>query len=327
MSHRISAAALTAVLLATLSCPSAALAYSVVLRWTGSSDPVIHGYHVLVRAVGGDERAPIDVARPGRDGAGNYQATIGDLDVATTYAFAMSAYDAAGREIARSNERTIGYSAAAGVVDSDHDGLSDAAEDRNLNLRRDAGETDRTVADSDGDLVPDGLETAYGGDPLAPGSPSCTPLDFDAFKVSGRGTATAGWDAELDDVALATTARGKRSTAIGVGYPRKGKAALTEPLLVTRLRSNAPFRIEIQARSTAGKVYRLRYDGHGKGTRVGKRRLQRDLGRHFSGERYESIGIDVAAEIAAMDPGAVFASVERISVRGDLVMQRLHVCR
>jgi hypothetical protein len=327
MSHRISAAALTALLLVSLSSPGAALAYSVVLRWTGSSDPVVQGYHVLVRTVGGDERAPIDVARPRRDGAGNYEATIGDLDVTTTYAFAMSAYDAAGREIARSNERTIGYAEAAAVVDSDHDGRTDADEDRNLNLRRDAGETDRSVADTDGDLVPDGLEVAYGGDPLTAGSPACAPLDFDDFRVSGRGTATVGYDAELDDLALATTARGKRSTAIGVGYPQKGKAALASPLLVTRLRSNAPFRIEIQARSTAGKVYRLRYDGHGKGTRVSKRRLQRDLGHYFTGERYESIGIDVAAEIAAMDPGAVFASIERISVRGDLVMQRLHVCR
>jgi hypothetical protein len=326
MWHRTSL--LTAALLAQiiLASPSVATAYDVMLRWSGTDDPAIAGYHVIARAVGGAELPPVDVARPRRDGTGQFTATIGDFDVATSYVFTLSAYDAHGFELSRSNERSISYAEAAAVVDSDHDGRTDAEEDVNLNLQRDAGETNRLVADTDGDLVPDGIEIGYGADPLTPGSPSCAPLDFNDMRVVGRGTASVGFNPDLDDFALVTQPTGRRSTGIGVMYPREGKGSLTSPLIVTRLLDNDPFRIEIQARSTAGKLYRMRYDGHGSVTRITKRRLRRDLGAHFAGDQYQSIGIDVAAELAVMDPTAVLATIERISVRGSLVMQRLHLC-
>lgn len=313
--------------LAVLAMPALASAYSVMLRWSDHDDGAVAGYRVIVRPAGEPERPPIDVARPRRDAMGQYQATIGDLDVTVSYVFALGAYDTAGRELGRSNERAIGYAQAAAVVDSDRDGRTDAEEDANLNLVRDAGETDRLVADTDGDLVPDGLEIAYGADPLTPGSPACAPIDFSEMRVVGRGTADVVFDPDLGADALVTEPKGRRSTGIGVMYPREGRGSLASPLLVTRLLDDDAFRVEIQARSTAGKLYRLRYDGHGSVTRITKRRLRRDLGAYFAGDRYEAIGIDVAAELAVMDPTAVFAAIERISVRGSLAMQRLHVCR
>jgi len=182
------------------------------------------------------------------------------------------------------------------------------------------------VADSDGDGVPDGLEREFGSDPLDGNSPNCGPLDFTEFRVVGSGTADVGYDAELDDLALATTPFGTRSTSIGVLYPQYGTGDLREPLLVTRVRANDAFRIEIHARSIDGKLYRLRYEGHGRINRTTKRRLRRSLGDHFTGERYEPIGIDVAGEIGRMDPGAVFDHVERITVRGSLLLQRPQIC-
>ncbi len=137
----------------------------VAVRWTGD-DASIAGYRLYVRPAGGAERAPIDVPRPRHDGSGRFETVVDDLDVETTYTFAISAYREDGTESDRSNSYTIGYAQAAAIVDSDHDGLTDAEEDRNLNLRLDAGESDRLVADSDGDDVPDGLERDFGSDPL-----------------------------------------------------------------------------------------------------------------------------------------------------------------
>jgi hypothetical protein len=323
--HAPAATRAIVLLLASL-LPSSAWAYSVAVRWTGSDDPSIAGYRLFIRPAGSPERAPIDVPRPRRDGRGHFEAVVSDLHVETTYTFAMSAYDENGTESDRSNSYTIGYAQAAAVVDSDHDGLTDAEEDRNLNLRVDAGETDRLVADTDGDEVPDGLEREFGSDPLDGSSPSCAPFDFAQFRVVGSGTADVGFDDELDDLALAMTPAGLRPTSIGVMYPQYGRGTLAEPLLVTRVRDDQPFRIDIHARSTAGKLYRLRYEGQGHINRTTRRRLRRSLGDHFTADRYELIGIDVAAELERMDPGAVFDHIERLTVRGELIMQRPRVC-
>ncbi len=316
-----------AVVFALLGLASQASAYSVAIRWTGSGDPWIAGYHLHVKPAGGDERPAIDVPRPRHDGAGHFQSVIGDLDVATTYTFTITAYSQNGIESDRSNSYTIGYAQAATVVDSDHDGLVDAEEDRNLNLRVDPGETDRLVADTDGDEVPDGLEREFGSNPLDANSPSCGPLEFSQFRQVGVGSAEVGWDAELQDLVVAMTPAVLRSTAVGVMYPQYGKGSITEPLIVTRVRDNDPFRIEIHARAINGKLYRLRYDGLGRIDRVTRRRLRRSLGDHFTGERYELIGIDVAAEMQRMDPTAIFDHIERLTVRGSLLMQQPSVCR
>lgn len=315
-----------ATVLALLTSPACAAAYTVAVRWTGTNDATIAGYHLYVRPAGGSERAPIDVPRPRHDGSGRFEALVGDLQVETTYTFAISAYREDGTESDRSNSYTLGYAQAAPVIDSDHDGLTDAEEDGNGNIRFDAGETNRLIPDTDFDNVPDGLERVFGSDPLDSNSPSCAPLTYSDFRVTGKGTANVGYDPELDDLALATTPAGLRSTSIGVMYPQYGRGQLTDPLLVTRVRDNDQFRIEIQARSTDGKLYRLRYEGQGRINRMTKRRMRRSLGDHFTGERYELIGIDVAADIAKMDPTAVFATIERISLRGSFVMQQPQVC-
>ena len=70
----------------------------------------------------------------------------------------------------------------------------------------------------------------------------------------------------------------------------------------------------------------MRYEGLGKIDRVTRRRLRRSLGDHFTGDRYELIGIDVAAEMNRMDPGVSFDHIERLTVRGSLVMQQPRVC-
>ncbi len=312
--------------LTLLAGPTAASAYSVAVRWTSTSLASAAGYHVYVRPAGGPERAPIVVPLPRHDGSGRFETVIDDLQIETTYTFVMSSYGYDGTESDRSNSYTIGYAQAATVIDSDHDGLTDAEEDVNLNQRVDAGETDRLVADVDSDGVPDGLERELGADPFDPNSPSCGPLDFSEFRVVGTGVANVGWDAELEDLALATTPAGSRATSVGVMYPQWGKGNLREPVLVTRIRTNDAFRMDVHARSTDGKLYRLRYEGQGRIDRTTRRRLRRSLGDHFTSERYELIGIDVASEIGRMDPGAVFDHIERVTVRGDMVLQRPQIC-
>ena len=182
------------------------------------------------------------------------------------------------------------------------------------------------VADGDFDGVPDGLEREFGADPVDPNSPSCGPLDFSEFRVVGSGSANVDWDDELEDLALATTPVGVRATSVGVMYPQWGKGNLRQPLVVSRIRTNDAFRIDVHARAIDGKLYRLRYEGHGHINRTTRRRLRRALGDHFTGARYELLGIDVASEIGRMDPGAVFDHIERLTVRGDMVLQRPQVC-
>ena len=324
--HHTSSWAALAIAICMLIVPASALGYSVTLKWTSREDASVAGYHVYVRPADGPERPAVDIPRPQRDSHGHFEGSIGDLQVEKTYTFELSAYAYDGTESDRSNAFTIGYAQASKVVDSDHDGLTDAEEDRNGNLRLDAGETNRLVADSDFDNVPDGIERQFGSDPLDPNSPSCGPLSYSDFRVVGKGTANVGYDAELDDLVLATTSAGKRPTSIGVTYPQYGKGTLKDPLFVTRVRDNDEFRIEIQARSTDGKLYRLRYDGQGGIDKMTKRRLRRSLGDHFTGDRYELIGIDVAADMAQMDPTAVFSHIEQISMRGSLVMQQPLAC-
>jgi thrombospondin type 3 repeat protein len=326
MTGRTAPWAALAIVIAMLTMPVSAGAYTVSLRWTNRDDPNVAGYHLYVRPADGPERPPIDIPRPRHDGSGRFEGLIGDLEVEKTYTFELSSYSADGTESDRSNSHTIGYEQASTVVDSDHDGLTDAEEDRNKNQRVDPGETNRLVADSDSDGVPDGAELELGSDPLDPNSPSCRPLTYSEFRVVGSGTANVGFDAELNDLAVATTPGGPSPTSIGVTYPQYGKGNVTEPLFVTRVRDNDPFRIEIRARSIEGKLYRLRYEGHGRLNRMTKRRLRRSLGDHFTGERYELIGIDVAADIARMDPTALFDHIERITMRGSFVMEQPRVC-
>jgi hypothetical protein len=321
--HALSAA--LAIWLWTLAAPATVLAYSVALRWTAADDATIAGYRIYVRPAGGSERAPIDVPRPRHDGSGRFKAVLSDLDVATTYIFTMSAYDEYGTESVRSNAHSIGYAQAAAVVDSDFDGLPDAVEDRNLDLNRNSGETDRLNPDTDGDGVPDGLEVAYGSDPLTPGSPTCTSIDPATLRPVGAGTLNLVDDA--GEPTLVMDASGRRGTSFGVVYPGNGKATIGSPLLVTSIRTDDAFRIEVRARSTAGKLYRMRWVSRSRAvTWSTRRRMTRALGDQFSLDRERMVGFDIAAEMAAMDPAAVFASIERITVRGEMLLGPVRTC-
>lgn len=62
------------------------------------------------------------------------------------------------------------WASATGLADSDGDGLSDLAEDTDLDGVKDSGETDATNADSDQDGALDGEELAAGTDPNSKGS-------------------------------------------------------------------------------------------------------------------------------------------------------------
>ena len=323
---RVPLYAAAATLLSLLHGSTNASAYSVAVRWTDAADQAVAGYRLYVRPAGGVERPAIDVPRPRHDGSGRFETRVGALDVETTYTFALSAYSADGTESERSNSHSIGYAQAAKVVDSDYDGLVDADEDVNLNRRVDDGETDRLVADTDGDEVPDGLERQLGSDPFDPQSPSCGPLSFSEFRSVGYGATSVGWDEELGTFVLATTPSGRVPTGVGVMYPQYGRGDLDDPIFVTRVRDNDPFRIDIRVRSTDGKMYRMRLEGHGRVDRATRRRLRRSLGTHFTGERWQLIGFDVEAELRRMDATAVFSHVERLTVRGSLAMEEPRVC-
>lgn len=143
-------------------------AYRARLSW----QPVagVAGYKVYAKQNGYPDFVAIDVGAPVPDAAGVLHYEQPGLLVESTNTFALASYDAARTESARSNELAIDYARAASVVDSDGDGLTDAREDVNLNLVRDAGETDRLRADTDADGTSDGAEVAAGTDPTNPSS-------------------------------------------------------------------------------------------------------------------------------------------------------------
>jgi hypothetical protein len=317
--------ALATISIQHLVAPVSARAYSVALQWIGGGD-AIAGYRIYVRAAGGDERPPIDVPSPRHDGSGQFKAVLSDLDVTTTYTFTMSAYDAYGAESDRSNAQSIGYAQAATVVDSDYDGLTDAAEDRDLDMCRTGAETDRLKPDTDGDGVPDGLEVEYGSDPLTAGSPTCASLDTATFRPLGAGTASIVDDG--NGPTLMIDAAGQRGTSFGVMYPANGKGAVTDPLLVVNVRTDDAFRIEVRARSTAGQLYRMRFLSRSRVVQWStRRRMTRALGDSFTVDHERMLGFDIAAEMQAMDPSAVFGSIERVTVRGEMLLGAVRTCR
>ena len=149
-------------------------AYQVRLAWRPVSGAA--GYRLYARQNGYPDFIAVDIGLPTADAAGVLHYAHGGLLVESTHTFALATYDAARVESTRSNELTVGYASAARIVDSDGDGLTDAAEDPNLNQTRDSGETDRLRSDTDGDGTSDGLEVAAGTDPLnAASKPGPTP--------------------------------------------------------------------------------------------------------------------------------------------------------
>lgn len=151
-------------------CAASADAYDAQVAWSpvaGAS-----GYRVYVRQ---DQQfygtgTDVGAGTAGADGIVRYVLT--SVAAGATSYFAVTSCDAAGNESAPSNELSIDYASVAALVDSDGDGLTDAAEDVNLNHLVDAGETDARQWDTDGDGLSDGTERAGGSDPLNPNDPA-----------------------------------------------------------------------------------------------------------------------------------------------------------
>jgi hypothetical protein len=307
--------------------PVGAAAYDVQVRWDASDEAGVAGYHLYVREGDGAYGAPRDIVADVA-GIGGVATVLSDLAVEGTYTFAVTAYTADGRESERSNERTIDYAEAAAVVDSDGDGLTDAEEDTNLNGVRDPGETDRLLADSDGDLVPDGVERERGTDPLDATSPACDALAFTDFAFGRNGVAEIAYDAAVDGTVLHATATSPAPLRFKASYPAHGMASIHGPVLVTAVRSAKRFRIEIAVRSTLGKRYTLRYQGNGGADRRAGRTLKLALGKQFDvSEGYASIGRDLSADLARIDANAVLGTITKVRIRGDYVMRELRVCQ
>jgi Fibronectin type III domain len=323
--HREHARTLLALLTWQLLFPLAAGAYTVKLRWDAPGDSAVAGYRLYVREDGGDYGAPRDVVpESAPDGL---TTSVGDLAIEHTYTFALTAYTADGRESARSNERTIGYPEAAAVVDSDGDGLTDAAEDVNLNGVQDPGETDRFLADSDGDLVPDGVERARGTDPLDPLSPACDALPFADFGFGRGGVAEVAYEPALGDTVLRATTTARAPLRFNAVYPARGSVGVAAAVFATELRSARRFRIEVVLRSTRGRRYTLRYEGNGGADRRAGRTLTVALGGDFAGDGYVAIGRDLVADLARLDPNAELATITRIRLRGEYTTGALQLCQ
>jgi len=139
--------------------PANALAYSALVRWQPSTSGSIAEYEVYRRTSTGIYGA----SEPGTpsSGGGILSLVVSNLDVRTDYVFRVKAVATSGTS-PLSNEVRIGYLDVAAFVDSDGDGLKDGQEDVNLNRLVDAGESDPTRADSDGDGVGDPADTCEG---------------------------------------------------------------------------------------------------------------------------------------------------------------------
>jgi hypothetical protein len=167
--------------------------YGVRVRWAPSPSPDVVGYEVYRRTVPGSYGA----AEPGIPSSsdGVLSLVVANLDVQTDYAFEVRAVAASGSS-ALSNELQIGYSDVAPLLDSDGDGLTDAAEDVNLNRLVDAGESNPDLADSDADGVgdlEDACEGTVPGDIVGAIGCACAQLTCDDGDVcNGAEACTAG---------------------------------------------------------------------------------------------------------------------------------------
>jgi hypothetical protein len=161
--------------------------YSVRLRLRPSDSSNVAGYHVYVQPEGSGAGEAYDVGTPPSDGGGHLAVVVPGLDVRTTYVLAASMYSPGGSESPLSNTLTVGYRDAAHFVDSDHDGLTDGAEDENLNQVVDPGETDPENPDTDGDGVLDGGDWCQGTSAAlavdTSGCPYCGPLELGEFRA------------------------------------------------------------------------------------------------------------------------------------------------
>ncbi len=197
--------ALAAVLLAASAAD--AVTYGVRVRWSPSAGTTVAGYRVSVRAVSGASLPVVDAGLPAPGPDGALAAQVQGLDGRTDYAVTVTAYDGGGAESAPSNAIAIGYAQMASRIDSDGDGLTDAAEDPNLNRIVDAGESSALRTDSDGDGVGDAADqcedTAAGAAVNAAGCScaqvTCTPPPGGTYTIWPSTAAPARADLGPED--------------------------------------------------------------------------------------------------------------------------------
>lgn len=103
-------------------------AYGVRLRWKPVADSPVTGYRVHVWAGDGVPEPTVDVGLPAGAADGTLSSVVTGLDPHTEYALAVSATLATGAETPPSNIVRIGYAQVASVIDSDGDGVKDAAD-------------------------------------------------------------------------------------------------------------------------------------------------------------------------------------------------------
>lgn len=168
------------------------------LAWTETSGAVTYNVHVRYEGT----LALHPVAGSGQSG-GLLTITIPDLPLGPQIFFSVSTIAEQNEESGESNVLSLTYAAVAAVVDSDGDGLTDAEEDVDLDRRVDPDETDPDLPDTDGDGAGDGIERAFGTDPLDvdtdddgldDSEDGCQDFDLDGFGLPGLYFTSCGPD-------------------------------------------------------------------------------------------------------------------------------------
>jgi len=133
---------LVSLLIFSVCLASPALGARVMLEWDQVSNSDVDGYRVYYGTSSRDYTKPIEISDPGKT-----QVTVENLDMETTYYFAVVSYKG-------TRESDYSREVRHTPTDSDGDGLSDYDETHFY-------PTDPGVADTDEDGIDDGAEVAY----------------------------------------------------------------------------------------------------------------------------------------------------------------------
>jgi hypothetical protein len=190
--------------------------YALRVRRAPSPDSGVAGYLVAVHGLAGTSPPVVAPGLPPATADGSLAAEASGLDGCTDYEVTVTASASTGEESAPAIAITIGYAQVAARIDTYGDGLTDAAEDRNLN----------------GISIP--TRPAGGYDPWAAGSPSPGGPTSDSAVPSV-------WDASVTDA---------RNKARPCRRPRTVELRSTVPFLRrSSLPAPRPFAGRFQVRS------------------------------------------------------------------------------
>ncbi len=116
-------------LLGLLAGTTSAQAYGIRVRWQHELVGDVTAYRVHVWPEGGPKAPPYNVGVPPEDEDGTLTAVVADLAPRVDYAIAVSAQFSDGSETSLSNVLRVAYADVAPLIDSDGDGIKDAADD------------------------------------------------------------------------------------------------------------------------------------------------------------------------------------------------------